>query len=246
VPTSVPFSRVLNRRLGEFPAAGFPASRTRFSKLSFDELGVLHPRDCQTSGSCSVSPAGVVRSCDAPMDSRGDNALSFCNSGPVSRGHRHGSLMHALSGTVSDANLRSERETGGLLPGKQGRPNHDWPAGLYVASPDACEGDATDWVAAAFYVTVVSCYTETREPSPHLTVSARVARHAATLAASLKTSAFLNREADIQELLRMNDDAPCERIFQFRPFGLTSSVPTEESHLPFFNSSRGNAANTPP
>jgi hypothetical protein len=98
-----------------------------------------------------------VRACDAPVDSRGDHALSFCNSGPLSPGHRHGSLMHALSGTLRDANLCSELEKGGLLPDTQGR--HDRPADLYVASPDACEGDGTDWVGAAFDVTVVSCYT---------------------------------------------------------------------------------------
>jgi hypothetical protein len=51
-------------------------------------------------------------------------------------------------------------------------------------------------------------------------LSARAAGHAATLAESRKTSAFLNREADIQELLRMNDDAPWERGFQFHPFGV--------------------------
>jgi hypothetical protein len=75
-------------------------------------------------------------------------------------------------------------------------------------------------VAAAFDVTVVSCYTETRERSPLLTSSARAAGHAATLAESRTTCAFLNREADIQELLRMNHDAPWEPSFQFRPFGV--------------------------
>jgi hypothetical protein len=76
------------------------------------------------------------------------------------------------------------------------------------------------WVAAAFDVTVVSCFTETRERSPLLLASARAAGHAATLAESRKTSAFLNREADIHELLRMNGDAPWERSFQFRPFAV--------------------------
>jgi hypothetical protein len=75
-------------------------------------------------------------------------------------------------------------------------------------------------VAAAFDVTVVSCYTETRESSTLLTASSRAAGHAATLAESRKTSAFLNREADIQKLLRMNDDAQWERNFLFRPFGV--------------------------
>jgi hypothetical protein len=164
----------------------------------------------------------------------------------VSRGHRHGSLIHAISGTVRDANLRSEREDGGLLPDMQGRPNHDRPADLYVASPDACEGDGTDWVAAAFDVTVVSCYTETRERSTLLTASTRAAGHAATLAVSPKTSAFLNREADIQELLKMNDDARRKVVSSSALSGLTSSVPTEEAQLPFFNNSRGDAANTPP
>jgi hypothetical protein len=95
------------------------------------------------------------------MDSRGDHALSFCSSGPVSRGHSHGSLMPALSGAPRDANLRSEREECGLFPDTQGRSNHDRPADLYVASPDASEGAGTDWVAAAFDVTVVSLFEHT-------------------------------------------------------------------------------------
>jgi hypothetical protein len=78
------------------------------------------------------------------MESRGDHALSFCSSGPVSRGHRHGSLMHALSGTVRDANSCREREKVGLLPNTKERPNHDRPADIYVASPDASGGDGTD------------------------------------------------------------------------------------------------------
>jgi hypothetical protein len=76
---------------------------------------------------------------------------------------------------LRDANLRSERGKGGLLPDTQGRPTHDRPADLYFASPDVCEGDGTDWVAAAFDVTVVSSYTETRERSPLLTASAKAA-----------------------------------------------------------------------
>jgi hypothetical protein len=75
-------------------------------------------------------------------------------------------------------------------------------------------------MAAAFDVTVVPRFTETRERSPLLLASARAAGHGATLAESRKTSAFLNREADIHELLRMNDDAPWERSFQFRPFAV--------------------------
>jgi hypothetical protein len=115
----------------------------------------------------ALFPRQALRAaCDALMDSRGDHALSLCNSGPSSRGHRCGSLMHALSGTLRDANSCSEREKGGLLPDTQGRPNHDRPADLYVATPDVFEGDGTDWVAAVFDVTVVSCYTETRERSP--------------------------------------------------------------------------------
>jgi hypothetical protein len=39
-------------------------------------------------------------------------------------------------------------------------------ADLNVASPDACQGAGTDWVAAAFDVTVVSWYTETQGRSP--------------------------------------------------------------------------------
>jgi hypothetical protein len=48
------------------------------------------------------------------------------------------------------------------------------------------------------------CFREMRERSPLLLVSARVA------------------EADTHDLLRMNDDAPWERSFQFRPSLLTS------------------------
>jgi hypothetical protein len=59
-----------------------------------------------------------------------------------------------------------------------------------------------------------------RERSPLLTGSARAAGPAVTLVESRKISAFLNRVADIQELLRMNDDPPWERIFQFRTFGV--------------------------
>jgi hypothetical protein len=77
---------------------------------------------------------------------------------PLSRGHRHGSLIYALSGALRDANLRSEREKCGLFPDTQGKPNQEWPADLYVSSPDACEGAGTDWVAAAFDVTVVSLF----------------------------------------------------------------------------------------
>jgi hypothetical protein len=135
-----------------------------------------------------IPPQAICAACDALMDSRGDGdrALSFCSSVPTSRGHVHGSLMHALSGVLRDANLRSECEKCGLFPDTKGRPNHDRPADLYLASPDACEGAGTDWVAAAFEVTVVSYITETREHSPLLLASARAAGHAATLAESVK------------------------------------------------------------
>jgi hypothetical protein len=91
---------------------------------------------------------------------------------------------------LHDATLRSEREKGGLLPDTQARPIHDRPADLYVASPDACEGDGTDWVASAFDVTIVSCYTETRERIPLLAASARATGHAATLAKSRRHPPF--------------------------------------------------------
>jgi hypothetical protein len=55
-------------------------------------------------------PQAICAACDAPMDTRGDRALSLCSSGPVSRGHTHGALMHALSGTLRNANLNSEHE----------------------------------------------------------------------------------------------------------------------------------------
>jgi hypothetical protein len=89
-------------------------------------------------GASMFPPKAICAACDAPMDSCGDHALSFCSSGPVCRGHRDGSLMHALSGALRDANLRSENEKCGLFPDMQGRPRHDRPADLYVASPDAC------------------------------------------------------------------------------------------------------------
>jgi hypothetical protein len=107
-----------------------------------------------------------------------------------------------------------------LFPNTQGRPNHDRPADLYVALPDACEGAGTDWVAAAVDVNVISRFLEARELSPLLLASSRAAEHAATFSEIRKTSAFLNREADTQELLRMNDDAPWEHSFQFRPFAV--------------------------
>jgi hypothetical protein len=72
-------------------------------------------------------------------------------------------------------------------------------------------------VAAAFDVTVVSCFTETRERSSLLLASVRPTGNADTLAKRRQTSAFLNREAGIQELLRLTDDAPWERRFLFRP-----------------------------
>jgi hypothetical protein len=45
------------------------------------------------------------------------------------------------------------------------------------------------------------------------------AGHLPTLAESSNKSFCLNLEADTQELLTMNDDAPWER-FQFRPFAI--------------------------
>jgi hypothetical protein len=45
---------------------------------------------------------------------------------------------------------------------------HDRPPDLYVASSDTCEGAGTDWEAAAFDITVVSSFNETRERSPLL------------------------------------------------------------------------------
>jgi hypothetical protein len=103
---------------------------------------------------------------------------------------------------------------------RKGGPTRNRPAHHYVASPDACEGAGTDWVAAAFDVTVLSCFSETRERIPLLLASAQAARDAAALAESRKTSAFLNREAYIHELLRLNDDSPWERSFQFHPFAV--------------------------
>jgi hypothetical protein len=57
-----------------------------------------------------------------------------------------------------------------------------------------------------------------KERIPLSLASAREAGHVGTYAKSRKTSALLKREADMQELLRMNDDTPWERSFQFRPF----------------------------
>jgi hypothetical protein len=89
------------------------------------------------------------------------------------------------------------REKCELLPDTRRRPKHDRPADLYVASPDACQGAGTDWVAAPRDVTVALCLTETPKRSPVLLASALAAGHAASLAASRKIPAFLNREADI-------------------------------------------------
>jgi hypothetical protein len=140
-------------------ASAFLDASARYHSMN---SGVFSLAISRRLGVALFPPQALYAACDAPMDSRGHHALSFCNCGPVSRGHRNGSLMRALSGTRRDANLHSEGEKGGLLPDTQGRPNHDRPADLYVASPGACEGDGTDCVATAFDVTVVSCYTETR------------------------------------------------------------------------------------
>jgi hypothetical protein len=101
-------------------------------------------------------------------------------------------------------------------------------------------------LAAALDVTVGQCFGETREQCPLVLGSARASGAAASLAESRMRATFLNREAGMQELLRMNDDATRERRFQFRPFAVDVSVPTEVAQLRFFNSSRGNAASTPP
>jgi hypothetical protein len=45
-----------------------------------------------------------------------------------------------------------------------------------------------------------------------------------------------------RELLKMNKDEPWERSFKVRLLRFTSSEPTELTRLPFFDSSRGNAA----
>jgi hypothetical protein len=68
------------------------------------------------------------------------------------------------------------------------------------------------------------------DAGPLLSASARVAGHAATLAESRKTSTFLNREVDLKELLRMNDDAPWERSFCWlcRPTDQDSNVESKE------------------
>jgi hypothetical protein len=47
-------------------------------------------------------PQAMCAACDARMDPLGDHALSFCNSELVSRDHRHGSLLHALIGVLSN------------------------------------------------------------------------------------------------------------------------------------------------
>jgi hypothetical protein len=100
-------------------------------------------------------------------------------------------------------------------------------------------------VAGAFDVTVASYVTETRERILLKVVTARAAGHAATLAESRKISAVLNREADRQELLRMNDDEPCERSFHCHPFAVDIFCTSEFARLPYINSSDGNAASTP-
>jgi hypothetical protein len=164
-------------------------------KLDWGQVELL-----RRSGFSVFRPQASCATIDAPKDSCGDLALSFCSSGRVSHGHRHGSvmhLMHTLSCALRDAKLRSKRENCGFFLNTQGRPNHDLPANLNVSSSDACDGCGTDWVAAAFDVAVVSCLTEKKERSPLLLASVRADEHAATLAESRKTSAFLNRDTDI-------------------------------------------------
>jgi hypothetical protein len=151
------------------------------------------------------------------MDSRRPYFVVLQQQSP---GHRHSSRRHAFIGALRDATLRSECVKCGLLPDTQGNANRNRPADLHVASSDAIEGAVTDWVVEAFDVTVVLSFTEMRERSVLLLASARTAGHAATLAESRKISAFVNREADIQEFLRKNDAAQCEHSFQSRSFAL--------------------------
>jgi hypothetical protein len=68
--------------------------------------------------------------CDAPMDSRGDHTFSVCSSGPVSRGHRYGSLTHVRSGALLEANLLSKREKCGQWREGKGGPTT---AGLLIS-----------------------------------------------------------------------------------------------------------------
>jgi hypothetical protein len=91
--------------------------------------GGLHPRDCPTSGSFCLSSAGDTLKLPWTLA-----ATMLC----------HASLMHPLSGSLRDANFRSERDKCGLLPDTQGRPNHDRPADHPVTSRDACEGAGID------------------------------------------------------------------------------------------------------
>jgi hypothetical protein len=87
-------------------ASAFLDASARYHSMN---SGVFTLAIARRLGVALFPPQALCAACDAPMDSRGDRALSFCNGGPVSRGHRHGSLMYALSGTLRDANLRSER-----------------------------------------------------------------------------------------------------------------------------------------
>jgi hypothetical protein len=97
------------------------------------------------------------------------------------------------------------------------RCKHNRTVQFYDVIPGACERAGTDWIAPAFDVTV-SYFAEMRDHSPLVLASARAVGHAATLAKNRQTSTSLSREADLQELLRMKNDAPRESHFQIPPF----------------------------
>jgi hypothetical protein len=71
-------------------------------------------------------------------------------------------------------------------------------------------------VAAAFDVTVVPCFTETREHCPLLLASARAAGHAATVGSGESQDIRLSQPRGKRKLLRMDDDEPWECSFQVR------------------------------
>jgi hypothetical protein len=180
-----------------------------FSTLSPDEHGRLHPRDCPTSGSFCVSPrrryavhVTLPWTLAATMLCRSvaaDRCLADTDTAP--------SCVLSVAPYAKQNCAASVRRVD-CVRTRKGGSTRDRPAHLDVASPDACEGAGRDWVAAEFDVTVLSCFSETRERIVILLASAQAAGDVAALAESRKTSTILNREAYVHELLRLNDDSP--------------------------------------
>jgi hypothetical protein len=111
--------------------------------------------------------------------------------------------------------LPVQRERAERVLDPQGKPNADRPVALYVESPNSFDGAGSAWIAAAFDLTVVSCFTETREAVSLLLASSRTPVHAAIAAENRKAAAKPNREADVNTLPALDSAGSWNKPFLF-------------------------------